>query len=79
MDDDQQSEVVVIGFAHGELALAEEFVGLGIAGENFDFRVAAVRYVAKQRDLWHDETDERDGGRRRADERVSPVDGENSS
>lgn len=47
MDDGQQSEVVVIGFVDGEPALADELAGLDIAGENFDFGVAAVLHAAR--------------------------------
>ena len=32
----------MIGFADGEIAFADKYPGFGIAGENFDFRMAAV-------------------------------------
>ena len=66
MDYNQDGVIVMAGLAGDRPALADKVSRCNIDCGNFDLSIAAVLYVFEQRNLGHDETDQRDGKRRHA-------------
>ena len=73
MDNDQQREIIMIGFADCRRARADEISGLAVGRKDFNLSMTAVLHVSKECNLWNSDTYKRHRESRSPDKRLSLV------